>query len=333
MASTFSLFSPAELSFAQVPLTHSAATAHPDDEPPLRPDGRLPLQYRDIILQTGVSQAQGALGSARVIVEDAAGTAGGASTEIWAGVRGEVEGMDEGQDGGKVVVALECTPTALPSLSPELPQHLASLLTNLFSVATLPPALLSQLTILPASKSWTLYLDILVLSSAGGNVTDLAILAARAALANTRIPATRAIGFEEAGAEAQAQILGETDQITADRGFSGLVKGGKGGSKAVDFELIDGGEQGVRLTGWEELPVGLTFSLINQLPHLDSTVLEEAGSSSQLVACFTPAGEVCGLTQMGEGEIEYARLGALVTEAGKYAKELVKHLNAKLKDA
>ncbi|GAA5907425.1 hypothetical protein JCM6882_003857 [Rhodosporidiobolus microsporus] len=334
MASTFSLFSPAELSFAQVPLTHSTEASHPDDDVPLRPDGRLPLQYRDIVLQTGVSQAQGALGSARVVVEDAAGTGGGSSTEIWAGVRGEVENMEEGQEGGKVVVALECAPTAVPSLLPELPQHLASLLTSLFSASTLPPSLLQQLVILPSSKSWTIYLDVLVLSFAGGNVTDLAIVAARSALATARLPETRSIGFEEAQAEGQqAQVLGETEKITADEGFSGLVKGGKGGSKAVDFELVDGGEHGVRLKGWEDLPVGITLNLVNQLPHLDATVLEESASSSQLLACFTPSGNVCGVTQMGDGEVEFARLMPLLTEAGNFAKELAKGLNAKLKDA
>lgn len=107
MASTASLFSHAELTFAQVPLSHSAATAHPSDDAPFRPDGRTPLQFRDIILQTGVSQAQGALGSAKVVAEDAAGAGGGSSTEVWAGVRGEVENMDEEQEGGKVVVSLE----------------------------------------------------------------------------------------------------------------------------------------------------------------------------------------------------------------------------------
>lgn len=107
MAATFSLFSPAELSFSSVPLSFSSSIAHPSEEQPLRPDGRLSLQYRDISLQTGVSQAQGALGSAKVIVEDSAGTAGAASTEIWAGVRGEIENVASGQTGGRVVVGLE----------------------------------------------------------------------------------------------------------------------------------------------------------------------------------------------------------------------------------
>lgn len=52
---------------------------------------------------------------------------------------------------------------------------------------------------------------------------------------------------------------------------------------------------------------------INQLPHLDATVLEESASSSQLVACFLPSGTICGVTQLGEGEIEFARLMPLIT--------------------
>ncbi|GAA5836709.1 hypothetical protein JCM9279_007633 [Rhodotorula babjevae] len=328
MAATFSLFSPSELSFAQVPLSHSAATSNPLDDPPLRLDGRTPLQYRDIVLETNVSHAQGALGSAKVSLDDAAGTGGGGTTEVYAGVRGEIESMEHGSAGGRVVVSLECAPTALPALKPDLPQHLACLLTTLFSLSALPPALLSQLVVLPGSKSWTLYLDVLVLSASGGNASDAALLAARAALASTRIPPTRSIGFDDAGEATEGK-----DGMTVDEGFSGLVKGGKSGVKAVDFELVDGGERGVRLAGWEDLPVGLTVNLINQLPHLDATVLEEAASSSQLLAGFTPSGAVCGLAQLGEGEVEFARVMPLVSEAGKYAQELLRTVNAKLRDA
>ncbi|GAA5982336.1 hypothetical protein JCM5350_006148 [Sporobolomyces pararoseus] len=335
MAATFSLFSPAELSFSAVPLSFSSSTAHPAEEQPLRPDGRLPLQYRDIILQTGVSQAQGALGSAKVIVEDSAGTAGAASTEVWAGVRGEIENVVSGQTGGKIVVGLECAPTALPSLKPELPLHLASLLTSLFSPSSLPPALISQLAVIPDSKAWTLYLDILILSSAGGNVIDLSILAARSALANVRLPQTRSIGYD-GGDEDEADIKmdGTTSGMPQDEGFSGLVKGGKAGKKAVDFELVDGGEQGVRLHAWEDLPIAITFDLINQLPHLDSTALESAASPSSLTVSIIPStSTICGLTQLGEGELEYGRIMPLVKEGTKFAAELAKAMNLKLKDA
>ncbi|GAA6009057.1 hypothetical protein JCM11491_005729 [Sporobolomyces phaffii] len=342
MAATFSLFSPAELSFSSVPLSFSTSLAHPADDQPLRPDGRLPLQYRDILLQTAVSQAQGALGSAKVVVEDAAGTGGAASTEIWAGVRGEVESVAPGQTGGKIVVGLECAPTALPSLKPELPLHLASLLTSLFSSSSLPPALLSQLAVIPGSKAWTLYLDVLILSSAGGNLIDLSVLAARSALANVRLPQTRSIGFDDDdddnddddSAAGEAKMEGTGTAMTQDEGFSGLVKGGKAGKNAVDFELVDGGERGVRLHAWQDLPISITFDLINQLPHLDSTALESAASPTSLTVSILPSsGTICGLTQLGEGELEHPRIMPLVKEGAKFAEELAKAMNLKLKDA
>ncbi|GAA5899757.1 uncharacterized protein JCM6883_005980 [Sporobolomyces salmoneus] len=335
MAATFSLFSPAELSFSSVPLSFSSSLAQSSEEPPPRPDGRVPLQYRDITLQTGVSLAQGALGSAKVVVEDSAGTAGAGSTEICAGVRGEIENVAPGQTGGRIVLGLECAPTALPSLKPELPLHLASLLTSLFASSSLPPSLLSQLVVIPATKAWTLYLDVLILSSAGGNLIDLSILAARSALANVRLPQTRSIGFDgdDEDNETNAQTEGGT-HVTQDEGFSGLVKGGKAGKKAVDFELVDGGEQGERLHGWQDLPIAITFDLINQIPHLDSTALESAASPSSLTVSIIPStGTICGLTQLGEGELEYQRIMPLVKEGVKFAEELAKAINLKLKDA
>ncbi|GAA5984697.1 hypothetical protein JCM10908_003465 [Rhodotorula pacifica] len=333
MAATFSLFSPSERSFAQVPLVHPAAATRAGDEAPLRVDGRTALEYRQVLLETDVSRAQGALGSAQVTVQDAAGAGGGAYTQVWAGVRGEVDTISSGQQGGRIVIGLECTPAAQPSLDAELPQHLASILATLFSPSSLPPSFLSQFVILPNARAWTLYLDVLVIASDGGNVIDSAVIAARAALASARIPQTRTIGLEEENSAAAAAASGEGAGMTTDEGFSGLVKGGKGGSKAVDFELVDGGEQGVRLQGWQELPVSITLNLIDQIPHLDATVLEESATSSRLVASFLSSGNLCGVTQLGEGEIEYARMMPLLTEAGKYAQELIKSLNAKLRDA
>ncbi|GAA5943992.1 uncharacterized protein JCM15063_006138 [Sporobolomyces koalae] len=333
MAATFSMFSPAEVSFSAVPLTGSSSTALQADDQPLRPDGRSPLQYRDIVLQTGVSQAQGALGSAQVTVDDAAGTAGATSTEIWAGVRGEIENAAPGQTGGRVVVGLEIAPTALPSLKAELPLHLASLLTSLYSTACLPPSLVSQLCVIPGAKAWTLYLDVLVLSSAGGNVVDLAVLAARAALVNVRLPQTRSIGFgDDDDNDAKGEGMGTG--MTQDEGFSGLVKGGKAGKKAVDFELVDAGEQGSRLQDWQDLPISITFDLIDQVPHLDSTALESAASPSSItVSCIPMSGTICGLTQLGEGELEYQRIMPLAKEGVYFAQEFAKAINVKLAEA
>lgn len=149
-------------------------------------------------------------------------------------------------------------------------------------------------------------------------------MAARAALASTRLPATRPIGLGDDGPG--GDIGGK------DAGFSGLVKGGKAGVNAVDFELLDGGwDEGERLERWEDLPVGLTLNLvghfqaarsvtnadlvavqINQLPHLDATALEESATASQLIVCFTSKGDLCGVKQVGEGEIELGRLMPLI---------------------
>lgn len=48
------------------------------------------------------------------------------------------------------------------------------------------------------------------------------------------------------------------------------------------------------------------------MPHLDGTVLEETAAQTQLVMCFTANGHVCGLQQLGAGEIESARLVPLI---------------------
>lgn len=51
---------------------------------------------------------------------------------------------------------------------------------------------------------------------------------------------------------------------------------------------------------------------INQLPHLDATILEESSSSSQIIFCFTSKGDLCGVKQLGEGEIEFSRIMSLL---------------------
>ena len=154
----------------------------------------------------------------------------------------------------------DSAPTAIGLLKPDLPLHLASLLQNLFSAAALPHSLLASLLVIPRRKAWTLYLDVLILSATAGNVIDLAIIAARSALAVTRVPETIAIGYEvesEKGIEVGGPMQGES-------GITGLVKGGKAGRDAIDFELVEGGwEAGLRLKGWEELPIALTFNLVS----------------------------------------------------------------------
>lgn len=154
-------------------------------------------------------------------------------------------------------------PSALPHLDQNILQSLSTLLTSLFSPACLPPALLAQLVVLPQSKAWRLHLDVLILSASGGNVLDLAIMAARSALASVRIPVTKAIGYDPDGGEGDGD---DNAMVEQDQGISGLVKGGKAGKDAVDFELVEGEYDGfgARLGGWRDLPVGLTINMVSE---------------------------------------------------------------------
>jgi hypothetical protein len=87
-----SLFSPSELSYTSHPLLTPSLT---------RSDARSPTSFRPISLSTSISN--NTLGSSKVSVSSALG---GGVTEVWAGVRGEVEDCVEG-GGGRVVVAVE----------------------------------------------------------------------------------------------------------------------------------------------------------------------------------------------------------------------------------
>ncbi|KAK4046251.1 hypothetical protein OIV83_006230 [Microbotryomycetes sp. JL201] len=303
-----SLWSTSELSYARVPLSSAADQSSSSASSAKRTDGRSALSFRDVALSTSTSKAQGAIASSTVTVNGNA-VDGGGQTKVEAGVRAEVDSM-HGDNGGKII-------------------HLSTLLTSLFSAASLPPTFLSQLVVIPNHKAWTLYLDVLIESSLGGNVIDTCIIAARSALATVRLPLTRPVGFESDDVTGSAM-----DQ---DSGFSGLVKGGKAGAKAVDFELVDAGlvvgGGGQRLKDWEKLPIGVTLSLVNQLPFLDATALEESVASSQIVYCFTSTGDLCGMKQLGEGEIEFARLSGLTKDAQRIASEMLVVLNKKLHDA
>ncbi|KAK4052604.1 hypothetical protein OIO90_004232 [Microbotryomycetes sp. JL221] len=332
------LWSTSELSYARVPLSSSTNTEDSAQTDAFRrTDGRPRLCYRDVQLRTSTSNAQGAVASCIVSVDGSNVDQGGLTT-VEAGVRAEVEpihGDDDDvddNDAGKIIVSIDCAPAALDSIKPERLAHLSSLLTSLFSPTSLPPSFLRQLVVIPQTKAWTLYLDVLISSSFGGNVTDLCLLAARSALACVRLPMTRPVGFDPD----QTEGTGVANAMDQDQGFSGLVKGGKAGSKAVDFELLETGTVGggvQRLKGWDKLPIGVTLSLINQLPFLDATALEEAAASSQLMCCFTSTGDLCGMRQTGEGEIEFVRLSPLLKEARRIATEMLTVTNKKLQHA
>lgn len=50
-------------------------------------------------------------------------------------------------------------------------------------------------------------------------------------------------------------------------GIKGLVKGGRGGNKVVDFELEDYWDEGDPIKGREDLPICLTFYMVRHAPR------------------------------------------------------------------
>lgn len=263
------LFSPSECSYARSGLALG-----------VRHDGRALLEAREICVVGGGGQSTV--------------TSGG--SEVSAGVRLEVGDMP-----GVVCVVQS---TASLDLIP-----LQELLAALFSPASLPPSILQQLTIIPNRRAYVLHLDVLIRAADGGNIVDLALVAAREALSSTAVPATRLVAYEEEG------------------GINQLVKGGKAGRDAVDYDIVDPEGEGEPLQGCDGLGVGITLNLvrvarftipplttlqIDQLPYLDATPLEQQASSSQLVVCFTAKGDLVAMRQLGEGEIEQGRLPGLL---------------------
>lgn len=126
----------------------------------------------------------------------------------------------------------------------------------------------------PHPKAWHLGLDLLVLSCEG-NVLDALFFAARAALADTKVPRTREIVYRAPGTGAST----DEGKDVAMEGIEGTNIGGgagldtrqhltagstnKGKGKAADFELVDHWDEGGPLEGRYRWPVGITLNVVS----------------------------------------------------------------------
>lgn len=241
--------SKSELSYTSTSLAASSS---------LRSDGRSLLDYRPIRLSTGIfAQANG---SARVecghsqvsvgvtcsvvtIDSDAsdrnATFKGSINCNViwWAPSRGVYQFRS---------LPLYSSPAAYPSHSPstldELSEEFTAILSDVYSQ---PGMLPSNLVIIPGRKVWSLHLDALILSE-DGNIMDILFLAARAALYDCRVPATRSIQYK-----AQASIGNESSLDTR-----------TSKSEAADFELKDYWDDGEPLSNRDLFPVAITLHLV-----------------------------------------------------------------------
>jgi len=234
----------------------------------MRVDGRGRLDYRPFTLETGiVSQTNG---SARLVLE---------STDILVGIKAELGEPDQATpDQGKILVSVECCPSASPEFEGrggnELNVELATVIQRLLNN---PSAIdLKKLCLLPGQRCWIIYVDALVLDS-GGNLFDALSIATRAALFNTTIPQVTVIPGEEHG----------------------------------DFELEIDPDKTFSIPT-VNVPICVTLS--KQGPHyiLDSTLEEELCSACRITFAVSKNGNLCAM-QKGSGTVTPLALTQMIS--------------------
>ncbi|RUP48577.1 ribosomal protein S5 domain 2-type protein [Jimgerdemannia flammicorona] len=257
----------------------------------LRADGRTRLDYRQIVLETGlISQTSG---SARCRL--------GEGTDVLVGVKVEIGQVDIDSAGnrGKVVCNVECSPSAsqqfegrgADELNNELTQALERVLNGAQGGLNL-----EKLCIIQGQQCWVVYIDAIILDSAG-NLLDAIFIATRAALFNTRVPKTI------------VQDLGDGQ---------------------FEFELLDDVESAERIEGWDHVPIGITLNKIGSRYIIDATPLEELCTEAKLVVAVNRKGHLCGLQKSADGGIEPSLLTEMVQTAKSLGQSLIKQLDDQL---
>ncbi|PSC67545.1 exosome complex component RRP42 [Micractinium conductrix] len=252
-----------------------------------RNDGRRREEYRPLAVQLGVL-AQ-ATGSARVQLGD---------TDVIVGLKAEIGNPDaERPDCGRLVCGVECSPVASPAfrgrggdeLSGELARALERSLYAGPSGRGSSGLDLSALCIVSGKTCWVLYLDALLLNI-GGNLHDALSVAAKAALADARIPRVDVVPGEDPTEEPDYEV--DDDPSTAQR----LEAGG--------------------------LPISVTVSQIGQHCVVDLTAEEELCSSAALQVAVDSSGAVCGVTKRRQKGLDASVALEMVEVAKRAAAKL-----------
>jgi len=146
----------------------------------VRPDGRSLLEFRKTILNVGsISTAEG---SALVKL---------GNTTVICGVKAEYAvPSQEKPNQGYIVPNVELPPLCSSRFRPGPPGEQAQVLSQFVAdiISDCQPVNLEDLCIVEGKLSWVLYADIMCLSY-DGNITDACLIAAVAALQNTRLHA------------------------------------------------------------------------------------------------------------------------------------------------
>ena len=146
----------------------------------MRFDGRKPLDYRNITIETGISKK--AEGSARVKIGD---------TEVLAGIKlGLADPFSDSPDTGVLMVTAEFSPMASEKFERGPPSIEAVELARVIDRGIREDEVidLSKLCLAPGEKVWAVFVDIYPLNDSG-NLIDASSLAALAALKSAVFPA------------------------------------------------------------------------------------------------------------------------------------------------
>ncbi len=142
-------------------------------------DGRKPEEFREIKIETGVSQ--NAEGSARVKV---------GKTEILVGIKMNVgEPYPDSPESGNIIVTAELLPLSSPRYEPGPPKFPAIELGRVLDRAIRESKFidLKKLCIKKGEKVWTIFIDVYSIND-DGNLLDAANIGIVAALKTARIP-------------------------------------------------------------------------------------------------------------------------------------------------
>ncbi|CAL2269432.1 unnamed protein product [Prunus armeniaca] len=256
----------------------------------LRSDGRKRLTTRPIYVETGViSQANG---SARVRM---------GATDVIASVKAELGRPNALQpDKGKVVVNVDCSPTAAPMFEgrggEELSAELAVALQRCLlggesgSGAGID---LSSLVVVEGKICWDLYIDGLVVSS-DGNLLDALGAAIKAALSNTGIPKVN-------------------------------VAAGASGDEQPEVDVSD--EEFLQFDT-SRVPVIVTLTKVGRHYIVDATSEEESQMCLAVSISINRQGRICGLTKRGGAGLDPSFILDMISVAKTVSEQLINTLDS-----
>ncbi|KZS18532.1 Exosome complex component RRP42 [Daphnia magna] len=148
----------------------------------LRCDGRTRLDYRPIILETGL--VSNASGSSRLRL---------ANSDVLVGVKVELASpLSEKPLEGRLEFFVDCSANATPKFEGRGGEDLANEICRFLQMSYMSGDTinLAELSVLTGQQCWVLYVDILILEC-GGNLYDTVSLAVKSALYTTQIPSIK----------------------------------------------------------------------------------------------------------------------------------------------